>query len=401
VVDNLRELGLVPLINAQGPLTRLGGSAVSGEVANAMQWAVQYPVDIPELQAKASCVIASITGAEAGIVTAGASAGLLLGAAACMAGFDAVKMGQLPDTTGMKNEVICARSHRNSYDHALRAAGAKIVEVGVADRLIGTGVRDAEIWEFRGAITEHSAAMFYLAKPDSRPSLPDIVAIAHDAGIPVLVDAAAELPPVANLRRFIEAGADLVVFSGGKAIGGPSASGILCGRRQLVGSALLQQLDLDYQSGEWTPPRNLIATNELQGMPRHGIGRSCKVGKEQIVGLLTALNLFVAVGDDARNRNLSLIAQHIVEHVASLDGIEADIVPDPDMTGMPVVRIRVAGSALTAGGVALALRNGTPRIEVDASRDRQGILILALANLKNDDADVVGRRIREIALTGK
>src|SRR5579862_7221760 len=133
MVDEFQhQLGLEPLINAQGPLTRLGGSAVRVEVANAMQQAAQYPIDICELQEKASDIIANITGAEAGIVTAGASAGLLLGAAACMTGFDPVKMSQLPDTTGMKNEVIVARSHRNSYDHAIRAAGAKIVEVGIA-----------------------------------------------------------------------------------------------------------------------------------------------------------------------------------------------------------------------------------------------------------------------------
>ncbi len=139
----------------------------------------------------------------------------------------------------------------------------------------------------------------------------NIVRVAHAANIPVLVDAAAELPPARNLRRFVEEGADLVAFSGGKGIGGPSASGILCGRRHLVGSALLQQLDLDFVYEDWRPPAQLIDKRELRGVPRHGIGRPCKVGKEQIAGLLTALLRFTENDDAARNDRHAVIARSL------------------------------------------------------------------------------------------
>ena len=225
--DIVGWLQLVPVINATGTVTRLGASPIDAGVIAAMSAASQLCVDMAELQARASRIISQCTGAEAGIVTAGAMAGLLAGAAACIAGLDPIKMAKLPDTDGMRNEFIVARSHRNSYDHGVRAAGARLVEVGLPDRLTACGVRDTEAWEIASAIGERTAGILYLASSDSRPALEQVVRVAHAARLPVLVDAAAQLPPAHNLKRFIEAGADLVVFSGGKSIGGPSASGIL------------------------------------------------------------------------------------------------------------------------------------------------------------------------------
>ena len=137
------------------------------------------------------------------------------------------------------------------YDRAIAVAGGRIVEVGIPDRYSGPGVRDASAWEIAAAITPDTAAIYYLAHPRSLPPLPEVAAVAHEHGIPLLVDAAAQLPPADNLRRFLEQGADLVAFSGGKAIGGPQASGILCGRADLVASALLQMLDLDVFPDLW------------------------------------------------------------------------------------------------------------------------------------------------------
>ena len=234
------DLGVRSIINAYAPMTRFGGGIMAREVADAMRAATQSCVDIADLQMRASKIIAETTGAEAGCVTSGAAAGLLLGTAACVAGLDPAKMSRLPDTTGMKNEVIVMRSQRNSYDHAVRATGVMLLEVGFCDRFNGTGVRDTEAWEIKAAITERTAAIYYLAKPHARPQLPEVAAIAHEAGVPVLVDAAAELPPVENLRRFISEGADLAAFSGGKSIGGPQGSGFM-GRRDLISAALLQQ----------------------------------------------------------------------------------------------------------------------------------------------------------------
>src|SRR5689334_18265459 len=184
------RLGVRTIINASGPATGLSGSIMPPEVAEAMKEASQYCVDIAELQARAGAIIAEITGAEAGYVTSGAAAGLLLGTAACVTGLDPGKMNRLPDTAGMKNEVIIPRSQRNFYDHAVRSVGVKLVEVGIADRFSGAGVRDTEAWEIADAITDNTAAICYVAYPHSLPPLKEVVAVAHTASVPVLVDAA-------------------------------------------------------------------------------------------------------------------------------------------------------------------------------------------------------------------
>ena len=275
------RLGVRTIINAKGPATRLSGGIMRSEVAAAMAEASQHCVDIAELQAAASARIAALTGAEAGYVASGAAACLLLATAAAITGLDPVLMSKLPDTAGMKNEVVMVRSQRNFYDHAVRTAGARIVEVGLPDRYAGAGVRDAEPWEIEAAINEKTAAVFYVADSQSRPPLPEVVRVAHAAGVPVIVDAAAQLPPQSNLRRFIAEGADLVAFSGGKAIGGPQASGILCGRRDLVMAAALQHLDLDILWEQWDPPPSLIDKQRLKGAPQHGIGRPCRQGRKK------------------------------------------------------------------------------------------------------------------------
>ena len=178
---------------------------------------------------------------------------------------DPGRMARLPDTKGMKDEVIMVRSQRNFYDHAIRAAGARIVEVGLPDRYSGAGVRDAEDWEIDDAITERTAAIFYVADIQARPPLSEVVRVAQARGVPVIVDAAAQLPPQSNLKRFIAEGADLVAFSGGKALGGPQASGFLCGRRDLIMAAALQHLDYDIFWDMWTPPAFLIDKLAPQG----------------------------------------------------------------------------------------------------------------------------------------
>ncbi len=162
-------------------------------------------------------------------------------------------------------------------------------------------MRDAEGWEIEDAISEKTAAIFYVADSAAQPPLAVVTAIAKRHGLPVIVDAAAQLPPQSNLKRFIAEGADLVAFSGGKLLGGPQASGILAGRKDLIMSAALQHLDLDIYEDMWEPPKSLIDKRKLKGTPQHGIGRSCKAGKEEIVGLLTALRLFIAEGDAKRH----------------------------------------------------------------------------------------------------
>src|SRR5438067_4804204 len=230
--DIYRRLGVTPIINARGTHTRLGGTLMPPEVLDAMREAAGAYVVLEELQARASEVIARATGGEAGMVTGGAAAGLLLGTAACIAGDDPAKIELLPTTAGMRNEAIMFRAHRNGYDHSVRAAGATIVDVGY-----GHGTLP---YQLEAAFGERTALVVYLMSPWAGRGalpLPETCAIAQRHGVPVLVDAAAMLPPAENLRRFIAEGADLVTFSGGKGLNGPQGSGVLAGRVDLIRAA--------------------------------------------------------------------------------------------------------------------------------------------------------------------
>ena len=286
------RLGARAIINVAGPSTRLGGALMPPEVVQAMSEAALDSVSMTELQAAASRTISEVTGAEAGYVTAGASSALTLGTAAIIAGFDLSKMERLPDTSGMKNEVIISKEQRTGYDHAIRLAGARLVEVGMNEAAAGGGVRHTEVWEYDAAVTPQTAAIFYAADPRARPPLSEVVEVARKHRLPVLVDAASELPPISNLRAFTTLGVDLVAFSGGKALRGPQSTGILCGRKDLIASVALQHLDMDEHFEVWEPPEDFIPKSELAGLPRHGIGRGFKVAKEEIAGVLTALLLF-------------------------------------------------------------------------------------------------------------
>ena len=333
-----QRLGLRTIVNASGPSTRLSGGIMRREVAEAMAEASQWCVDLAELQGRASEILAEATGAEAGYVTAGASAALMLATAACLAGLDPAKMNRLPDTTGMANEVVVARSQRNMYDHAVAQAGAKLIEVGIPDRFSGAGVRDTQVWEYEAAITERTAAILWVAQPHAEPGLTEIVALARRHGLPLIVDAAGQLPPAENLKRFIAEGADLVAFSGGKAIGGPQASGILAGRRELIQSAALQQLDHDTYFEQWSPPASLFDKHKLAGLPASGIGRAAKCGKEEIVGLLTALKLFLEENSEERRRGWRATCEEIAHGLEGMNGAAVAVV-DQKYKGAPAVEL--------------------------------------------------------------
>src|SRR5262245_54368046 len=203
------ELSVRKVINARSYSTRVGGSLMPPEVLDVMREAAHSFVRIEDLQEAASREIAEATGAEAGIVTSGASAALTIAVSACMTGLEPEKMNRLPDTEGMKNEVVVQRGHRNDYDHALRLAGARIVDVGFPYATFP--------YEIEKAIHGRTAAIFFLAGEDQGTvPISEVVRIAHRHEVPVIVDAAAELPPPENLRAFISSGADLVAYSGGK-----------------------------------------------------------------------------------------------------------------------------------------------------------------------------------------
>lgn len=392
------RFGVRPIINASGPSTRLSGSIMAPEVSAAMAEASHACVDIAELQAAACEVIARHTGAEAGYVTSGAAAGLLLSTAACVTGLDPSKMNRLPDTTGMKNRVVMARSHRNFYDHAVRSVGIELVEVGIADRYSGAGVRDAEPWEYAAAIDDNTAAVFYVAYAHTQPDLPSVVEVAHAAGVPVIVDAAGQLPPASNLQRFIADGADLVCFSGGKTIAGPQASGILAGRRDLIEAAALQHLDLDILWDQWNPPTALINKDNLPGAPHHGIGRPCKVGKEEIIGLLMALERFVEEGDEARHARWLNHMEALAKAVGTIAGVSVDLRSDPKRSAVPAVHVQLDDDVVrkTALEVVCELQDGEPGIAANPTYHRDGVVAFGPLCLRDGEAEVVGRRLREV-----
>jgi D-glucosaminate-6-phosphate ammonia-lyase len=397
--DIYQRLSIEPIINAKGPATRLSGGILRPEVAQAMVEASQRCVDIAAMQAAAGSYIAEVTGAEAGYVSAGAASGLMLSAAACIAGHDLGAMDRLPHTEGLRNEIIVARSQRNMYDHAIRTAGAHLVEIGIADRYAGAGVRDAEPWEYEAAMGERTAAIYYVAAPGNQPSLPEVAAVAKPRGVPVIVDAAGQLPPMRNLRRFIAEGADLVCFSGGKAIGGPQASGIVAGRRDLVMSIAMQHLDMDTAPSRWNPPSGLIDRTAINGMPRDGIGRICKVGKEEIAGLVTALRL--ALEEDASGALRAGWARHIAvlaEGLAGLNHATLTLRDDPERDPVPMLAIALDEKALerSAEDVLMELEHGSPAIYLEPGELDKATLVAQPLCLAEGEAEIIARRIREV-----
>ena len=390
------KLGVRIIVNAKGPATRVSGGIMRPEVGQAIVEATQYCVDMTELQARASEIIVEYTGAESGIVTAGAAAGLLLGTAACIAGLDPAKMNRLPDVRGLKNEVIVVRSQRNFYDHAVRATGARLVEVGIADRFSGAGVRDTDPWEIADAISDRTACIYYVAAEQSRPVLSAVTAIAREAAVPVLVDAAAQLPPVVNLRRFIEEGADLVALSGGKAILGPQSSGLLFGRRDLIASAILQNLDQDLFFEQWRAPPGIFRGIQLRGLPQHGIGRACKVGKEQVVGALVALKSFVE--EDLRKRHVECKASlnKIIEILPSRLRGHTEIVQKSE-DAEPILYLEL-DSPTAALDLVVALQDGEPCIHADPTPVDDSKIAFSALCLREGQEEVIGRRLNELLI---
>ncbi len=389
----LERLGLTPVINANGAASRLGGNLLSAAAQEAMIAAGQCFIPLHELQARASETIARVTGAEAGCVASGAAACLFLAAAACMAGDDLAAMDRLPNTEGLRNEIVMHRAHRNPYDHALRATGARLVEVGYLGVPSSPGVR---AWELESAITDRTCALFYVVPGLTTEVLPlHVVAeIAHRHGLPVIVDAAGALPPAENLTRFVHEGADLVAFSGGKGIGGPAGSGFLAGRRDLVLSATLQQQDMYIHPALWEGPFGPSAPTLSEGPARQGLGRMLKVGREEIAGLIAALEEYVERDHAAEQARTLAIARAIFEGLQGMAGAKCSLVTPPEATwARVVVDFTDHGGASRAAEVARNLRHGSPRIFcLDAWIDT-GVLILQTTTLQEHEVNVLVERV--------
>jgi L-seryl-tRNA(Ser) seleniumtransferase len=390
------RFGVTPIINASGSVTRLGGAPMPEAVLAAFREAASEAVSLEQLQAAASRRIAAATGTEAGLVTAGSAAALTMGAAAILTRNSLARMEQLPDTSGFPNEFVVAREQRSGYDHAVRAAGARLREVGFNEIVANAGVRRTEAWEYEAAFGPQTAGVLYVYSPHSQPPLADVVQVAHRHNLPVLVDAAGELPPRDNLKKIPGTGADLVAFSGGKAIRGPQSTGILCGKRELIGAAAAQMLDMDDHLELWNPPAEFIDKSKFGGIPRHGIGRALKVSKEEIAALLTALDLFTSGAYDADLPRFRAWLELIAERLAGLPA-HCSILDRGDHQSPPWLEIALDEKSLgkSAFDVCRALRDGTPPVYVSHGKLSAGVLVVYPLCLNEARATTLVERVRE------
>ncbi len=385
------RLGVRPIVNAKGPATRLSGGLMRPEVAAAMAEATSLCVDVLELQARASAIIAHHTGAEAGLVTNGAAAGLLLGTAACITGLDPAAMARLPDLRGLKDEVVMVRSQRNQYDHAIRATGARIVEVGLPDRYAGAGVRDAEPWEIEEAIGERTAAVHYVADAASLPALVAVVEVAHARNVPVVVDAAAQLPPPPTFCLYRRRGRPrrLQRRQGHRRPTGERHP-LRPSRPDRRGGAPDARHGLS--RGRLPPAPSLHRQGSLKGLPPHGIGRSAKVGKEQVVGLLTALELFVAEGDEVRKDRWLALLEEVRSTVGDLPGLGLTLrAADP----IPTLMLEIDPARMAAAELYCQLVTGEPAIHLDPVDLAAGRLHVNPTCMRPDDVPILAASARE------
>lgn len=273
------------IINAAGFSTRVGGSCPAPEVLEAMAFAQSAYFEIDDLLLLASEIIGEATGSESGLVTCGAGAALALAAAAVLAGMDVEVMDRLPDTTGLKRvEFLYPTRGPFDYDHPIRQSGAILKEVSFEPENL-----EARLVSALGVAT--AGIVFVWNHRDDEVVVRRVAAVCRQHGLPLILDAAMALPPAENLRKLARMGANLVALSGGKHLGGPQNSGLLFGDRELVESARLQMVDMDVRPDSWSC-RGMIRQGIVPRPPRHGIGRAMKIGKDTILGCLTALGSY-------------------------------------------------------------------------------------------------------------
>lgn len=394
------DLGVKPAINAAGTKTTFSGPLIREEAADAMRAAANSSVQIDELQAQASELIRETTGAEAGLVTTGASSGLTLAAAACIAGNDPAIMQAIPNVEDEPNEILMPRVCRNPYDRMLKGAGAEIIDIGSSSQNFGMTPTNLEPWELEAEITEDTVAVSYLPRPNTHISLTMLVEVAHDNDVPVIVDAAGSLPPAENLSRFFELGADLVAFCGGKGIRGPQTTGFLAGRRELVQSAALQQLDMGEIEETWEPPAELIDKDSLSGIPRNGIGRGFKVGKEELVGFIYALKIFVEEDEEKRRAEWFARCRQIRDGLSEVPGLTVTVVDKsndiPDdikvrSDALPSVRITIDDSitGINTRAIVKRFREENPRILVKSTGIADNEISMTPFSISDEQAEYI------------
>lgn len=389
--DIYAHFGIQPIVNAVGYATRVTGSCPHPEVVAAMAEASTRYVELDDLIAAANTLIARCTGAEAGIITCGAGAALTLAAAACLAGNNPEIMDRLPDTSGCeRTEIIFPAPGPFDYDHALRLSGAKLI-------LIDYRAPDA-FSEIELAINSRTAAIGYVwYGTKEKPDLKALVELAHRHGLPVIADCAFSMPPHDNLTAISATGADLIAYSGGKHLGGPQASGILCGRADLIRSAWVQMVDMDVRAGTWSL-QHWVDDGWISRSPRHGIGRSMKISKEGMIGLMVALERFSRRDPASEYAAWKKIVDEIYEGISDLGVLRVTrLLLAPNGQPYPLLQIESGASpaGLSVHDLILALRALPRKIilaEDEVSRDRAYLFTQCM---QPGDAEYVIASIRQ------
>jgi L-seryl-tRNA(Ser) seleniumtransferase len=362
------ELGVTTVINCEGTMTMLGGSILRPELEAVMAMAGRHFVSIPQLEIAAGERIAEMLKLPedyTALVTSGAAAAIQSGLAGILTGGNETLIRQLPDLTGMKSEVIIQKSHRNPFDHQLRSTGIKLIEIETRDQL-------------RQAVNERTAMMHFanFANASGQIKVDEWAKLAKQFNLPCMNDAAADTPPVSHLWDYTNMGYDLVTFSGGKAMRGPQCAGLLIGRKDLVANALLNN----------SPHEDTL-------------GRSQKVGKEEIIGMVKALELYLKDDHDVLTREWQDRLQGISRELAKIPGVTTSFfVPDianhvPHMQILWDARI-----SLTPQQVSKLLRSSTPAIVMSAGEDRPGMAMNSFMLQPGEDkivADQLSRVLRE------
>jgi len=368
--DIYESVGIRPLINCRGTFTVVGGSLELPEVRAAKEAAAAHYVQLDEMMAGIGARLAELTGAEWGVVTSGCAAALAHATAACIAGGNPDRHVRIPDLTGFpKDEVVIPKHSRNVYDQAIRSVGVRIVEVGTAE-------------ELEAALGPRVAMVYILASPRADagpPSYADIVRLAKERNIPVLVDAAAEMLSIPNVH--LQRGATMVGYSGGKCIRGPQCAGLLLGRKDLIQAA-------------W-----------VHSAPHHGYGRSMKVGKEEAMGMLMAVEMWVKRDHEAEDKLWTSWMEHIAKRVSAIDGVMATVREPSGLDNhSPVLSIRWDTDKIGISGeqVSHTLFTTEPRITLvggggyrwgnaNGSRTETGVSITAYMMQPGEDKIVADR----------
>jgi uncharacterized pyridoxal phosphate-dependent enzyme len=359
--DYFKDLGVRPFINAAGTYTAMTASLMPTEVMEAINYASRHYVMLDELHDRVGERIAKLVRAEAAMVTSGAASALTLATAAALTGGDRQKVAELPNLAGMKSEVIIQKSHRFGYDHAVRNCGVKLVEVETREDL-------------ERAITPQTAMMLFYNNNNPVGQIRDqeFAQLGKKHGVATLNDAAADVPPLENLWKYTGMGFDLVAFSGGKGIRGPQSAGLLIGRKDLIAAARLN-----------APPNG------------DTVGRGMKVNKEEMLGMLVALELYVEKDHERETRDFEKRAEMIRSAAAAVPGVKAEVFVPEVANHVPHVRISwdAQPGRVTPNGAVRAMREGEPSIGI---RSENQTLVIGVWMMKPGEDKIVAKRLRQV-----